>query len=269
MVGVRERVKMKLFDSHIHLIQYREQEIETICEDPQIEGIVAVSMNAEETTALIPWKEKYPDKIRLGAGYHPEQEIRDVELLFHWMKQHWTQLDLVGEVGLPYYLRREALRKGEAFDDKRYEDLLARFLQFSQDYQLPVALHAVRQDVNKVYDLLQDFQIPTIHFHWLKADRSILQLLANQGMYISFTPDIIYNQETREVAKYYPMDLILIETDGPWEYEGCFGQRTMPWIMERTIHELAFIRQLSVDQLVDQFHRNSNKCYPVRNKRKW
>lgn len=87
-------------------------------------------------------------------------------------------------------------------------------------------------------------------------------------MYVSFTPDLLYNQETREIASYYPLDLILIETDGPWEFEGCFqGQRTMPWMMERTIHELAQIRQIQVDELTNQIFQNSIRCYPVQNKR--
>lgn len=60
----------------------------------------------------------------------------------------------VGEIGLPYYLRRQMAKEGRSLDLDAYVQLLERFLSFAGQYGKPVVLHAVYEDADLACDLL-------------------------------------------------------------------------------------------------------------------
>ncbi|MNN47908.1 putative deoxyribonuclease YcfH [compost metagenome] len=60
--------------------------------------------------------------------------------------------------------------------------------------------------------------------------------MIDRGYHISFTPDILYEPEIRDLARRYPPELVMAETDGPWPFEGPFaGRPTHPAM----IHDVA------------------------------
>lgn len=70
-----------------------------------------------------------------------------------------------------------------------------------------------------------------------------MKRLAEAGYFISFTPDLLYEPEIEAIARYYPLDLIMAETDGPWPFEGPFARlRTTPLWVEHVIRRLAEIK---------------------------
>lgn len=168
----------------------------------------------------------------------------------------------VGEVGLPYYSRQEAAERGEVLDEAGYVRLLERFVAFAARHDLPIVLHAVYEDADTACDLLERHGVRRAHFHWFKGSAETVERMIALGYYISFTPDIRYEDEIRELALRYPADQVMSETDGPWPFEGPFaGQPTHPSMTADVCREWAALRGLSEAEAQAILLANANRFY--------
>jgi TatD DNase family protein len=250
-------VKIMIFDAHIHLEKYTDEEIDDILRDPNLMGVLAVSMDFVSSQRTLQLKEKYPKKIFAACGFHPEQPPQAIENLLEWIGLHNDQIDAIGEIGLPYYRRREAMNKGEPWNEAIYHEILLMMLEVAKQLKKPVVLHGVREDVEQILSYLDLYNLNQAHFHWIKASKKTIKKLAERGYYVSFTPDLFYKSEVREIATMYPLERILVETDGPWPFDGPFaGQRTKPHMVSDVIGELAKLRGMKARDLQEIVNRN-------------
>ena len=98
-----------MFDSHIHLDQYSESQIRHIIQNPKLAGVLAVATDLASSQRLLALKQQFPH-IHIAAGFHPEQPLpspTEQRQLFEWIAKNHQDLTACGEVGLPYYLKRE------------------------------------------------------------------------------------------------------------------------------------------------------------------
>ncbi len=232
-----------MIDAHIHLEQYARPDVESILgELPEmgIEALVAVSMNLDSCIRTELLAAQYPAVVRPAYGFHPEQPLptkEELAVLMEWIgSRPADDFIAVGEIGLPYYSRAEALARGEAFEMEPYIELLDTLLGLAARLGKPVVLHAVYEDALIACDLLEKHGIELAHFHWFKGPEAAITRMMARGYFISFTPDILYEPDIQELARRYPPELVMAETDGPWPFEGVFaGRPTHPSM----IHDVA------------------------------
>jgi TatD DNase family protein len=255
-------------DAHIHLDMYEELDvIEMLSNLPrtQIQGLVAVSRHLESCKATETWSNRYPNLVHAAYGYHPEQDVagkEEREQLFEWILQHASQMVAIGEVGLPYYRRQEANEKGLIFELEPYLELLDRFITMSASLHKPIVLHAVYEDADLVCDLLERHRVKQAHFHWFKGSKQTVQRMISKGYYISITPDVLYETDIRQLVAQYPIELMMVETDGPWPFEGPFeGMRTHPVMIINVIKEIAKIKHLSEQEAAAALMYNTRQFY--------
>jgi len=221
-----------MIDAHIHLEQYDAETIQQMLKElPErgIEALLAVSMNLESCLRTERLVQRFPDIIKPAYGFHPEQPLPkedELKTLLEWIENRAGKFAAIGEIGLPYYSRLEAHERGEEFDSEPYIVVLDTFLGLAAKLQKPVVLHAVYEDALIVCDLLEKHEIHRAHFHWFKGPEEAVRRMIANGYYISFTPDIVYEPEIQELARRYPPELVMAETDGPWPFEGPFAGRT-------------------------------------------
>jgi len=120
---------------------------------------------------------------------------------------------------------------------KPYIQLLDELLGLAARLDKPVVLHAVYEDALIACDLLEKHGIQRAHFHWFKGPEEALLRMIKNGYYISFTPDILYEPEIQALARRYPVELVMAETDGPWPFEGPFSGRVTHPAMIRNVTE--------------------------------
>lgn len=280
----------KLADTHIHLEQYDPQQAARMLREFQDEGgtfVVAVSMNLESARRTEALAIQYPGVVRPAYGFHPEQPLptpEEEEELFAWMEaraaidagdrstdalagEHASppRMTAVGEVGLPYYSRLEASKRGESLDEDGYVRLLERFVAFAVRHDLPIALHAVYEDADTACDLLERYGVERAHFHWFKGSEATVRRMIANGYRISFTPDILYEKEIRDLARLYPESLVMSETDGPWPFEGPFaGRDTHPSMTADVCREWAQLRELDESAARAVLLDNARRFYTLR-----
>ncbi|WP_374721168.1 TatD family hydrolase [Peribacillus tepidiphilus] len=255
---------MKIIDSHIHFDAYSEEKRQSILSDLQkdgIEALISVSMNMESCKKNLALSTR-DQRIKPAFGFHPEQPLpspQDLEELLLWIQEHVNEMVAVGEVGLPYYTRQE-----QAVDLEKYIEVLERFLILAKKKDKPVILHAVYDDAPIVCDLLEKYRIKKAHFHWFKGDKETITRMIQNRFYVSVTPDVCYEREIQELVLYYPLELLMIETDGPWPFEGPFsGKMTHPAMMHYSVIEIARIKKLPVHVVYEKLRNNTKRFYMI------
>ncbi len=253
-----------IIDAHIHLDQYDEKErvkILSSLEENHVENLIAVSFDMEsclktQTLCLA------DSRIKPAYGFHPEQDIPSFDLLdklFSWMEQQVTNMIAVGEVGLPYYKKLESK---EPLQYKPYIDLLERFIEFASKWKKPIILHAVYEDAATVCDLLEKHGVSSAHFHWFKGDPAVVERMIQNGYFISITPDVLYEEEIQELVKKYPIERMMVETDGPWPFEGQFtGLVTEPKMIYYSIEKIAELKNITTEETERILYENTKMFY--------
>lgn len=259
---------ISLIDAHIHLDKYPKESITNITNSllsSNIDSVISVSMDLASSKDNLTLSQQFPQLVYVACGFHPEQslpsETHQHELI-RWLERHIKEMVAIGEIGLPYYTKMEAIQKGEKFEVQPYIMWLEKLLQLAKKYDKPVVLHAVYEDADIVCDLLDEYDIKQAHFHWFKGSTKTLQRMARRGYYISFTPDILYEEEIQEIALHYPIEQVMLETDGPWPFEGPFaGQMTHPSMIHESASLYAQLCQRSLDEVCTQIRLNTKKFY--------
>ena len=257
-----------IIDAHLHLDLYEQEEREALLNSLGafgVKGLVAVSMHLDSCRSLLALKRRTDQPIYPAFGYHPEQALPDAseeEQLFRWIRDHREEMYAIGEVGLPYYARLEAGKAGRGFDLEPYIRLLERFIRLAAELEKPIVLHAVYEDADIACDLLEKHGVERAHFHWFKGSEETLQRMKERGYFISVTPDIMYKEKTRDIVRAYPLSLLMVETDGPWPFQGPYeGVRTHPGMIRDSIREIAAIHNRSEAETGEALWANTVRFY--------
>ncbi|ESU32714.1 hypothetical protein G3A_09940 [Bacillus sp. 17376] len=258
---------MKVFDAHIHFDKYTERDqnqiIKTLAEE-KVEGMITVSMNLLSSKENLRLADHHPN-IYPAFGYHPEQPLptdNEVGELLNWIESNKEKMVAVGEVGLPYYLRNKA--KGSRFPYRGYVEVLEQFIVLAKKLDKPIILHAIYDDASAVCDLLEKHNLRKAHFHWFKGDKKTMERMVENEYFISFTPDILYEIETREVAEFYPLHMTMPETDGPWPFEGIFQDKlTQPSMVHHVVQQIAAIKKVRVEDVYNSLYNQVKSFYQI------
>ncbi|RIX49904.1 TatD family deoxyribonuclease [Paenibacillus nanensis] len=259
-------------DAHIHLDKYTVEERDRLLEEAFREGVatvVAVSMDLASSKINAELARRYPGSVHPAYGFHPEQEppsAQERERLLTWIRERHTagEAFAIGEVGLPYYMRTEREAAGKTFDETAHLELLESFVRLAAELDCPIVLHAVYEDADKAYELLRRYNVSSAHFHWFKGSMQTVERLIEAGYFISLTPDVVYEPEIIALAKRYPLELMMTETDGPWPHEGPFaGQSTKPPMVKRVAAEIARLKGLPLAEAETALLRNAKRFYRI------
>ncbi|MBN8192620.1 TatD family hydrolase [Bacillus sp. NTK074B] len=257
--------KTSLIDSHIHLDLYKQAEREKILRELElysVKAVISVSFHIESSQFNIEVAREDP-RVKPAAGYHPEQDLPgeiDVQQLLDFIGAHHQEIVAIGEVGLPYYKMKEE----PSLPLEPYVELLERFIIQSKQLDKPIILHGIYEHAPIICDLLEKHSIEKAHFHWYKGDMATTERMINNGYMISVTPDVLYEEEIQELVKMYPLDGLMVETDGPWRFGGVFLERmTHPGLMHRSVEKIAQIKGLSELTVYNHLFRNTKGFYRI------
>jgi TatD DNase family protein len=256
---------MKIIDAHIHLDRYKNKEIEFMLEGSDwIEALLSVSFDLESCKRNLQLSRKY-HKVKPAFGFHPEQSLpteNEHSRLIEWMSLHRTEMIAVGEVGLPYYLRKD--KKVSRIQYSQYIEQLETFIVIAKKWDKPIVLHAVYDDAPIVCDLLEKHSVKKAHFHWFKGDEKTVKRMIENGYYISVTPEIVYKEKIQTLVQTYPLEQIMIETDGPWPFEGPFsGKMTHPEMLKKSIFMMAKIINISETEVSERVLVSTKTFYLI------
>ncbi|MGE8203825.1 TatD family hydrolase [Heyndrickxia sp. NPDC080065] len=254
-----------IIDAHIHLDLYNDDERKSILremEKHKVEALISVSQHLTSAEANMALHQE-DKRIKPAFGFHPEQALPDEQELAdlqHFIEKHQKEMIAVGEVGLPYYLRQEH----KEVPIEPYIEILEFFIQQAVSLKKPIVLHAVYEDAPIVCDLLEKYSYAKAHFHWFKGDQITIEQMSRNGYFISITPDVLYEKEIQQLVNQYPLSQIMVETDGPWPFEGPFqNNMTHPKMIHQTIEQIASIKGMALQEVYSILYENTKRFYSI------
>ena len=213
---------MTLLDAHIHLIDdeymdYRHHIFRTLNEL----GIKACSVTIDTDSlrkSLRCFDISTRGTVFLFAGIHPEKAANeDVQLFYDVFNNNIDCIYGIGEIGLdPVYISRD-----RGISDKQLE-IFNRMLGLAEKSRKPVSVHS-RGSLHQVLETLKTYNLGRVLLHWFEGSKKQLATTADMDLFVSYGPSLIYSGEKKALLRKSRRDRILVETDGPVRYRGCFN----------------------------------------------
>jgi len=226
-----------------------------------VEAIIAVGSDAADSARALDLARTQAD-VFATAGTHPHQAGRVAE-------EDWTRLEELlqlpevvacGEIGLDYHY--------DFADRADQRAVFARQLELAAPLGKPLVIHC-REALDDTVGLMTDVgwrDRPAV-FHCFSGGPEEAEVIAGHGWRLSFTGLVTYKSAgpAREVARRYPADLLMIETDSPYlapvPLRGRFPNE--PANLPHTARFLAELRGVAVEELIEQTTANARAFFGI------
>jgi TatD DNase family protein len=196
-----------MYDTHCHLDLYPDPY--QVASATEMAGVttIAVTNLPSAYFAAKPHMHRFRS-LKLAIGLHPllvnEHSSQEKQLFQDGLRE----TRFVGEVGLDFS------RQGMATKAKQIESF--RFvLQQLKDTKRFVTLHSRRAE-DTVLELLNEYHVRPVVFHWYSGSLKILEDIATAGHYFSVNTSMLTSKSGQKIIKHIPETQILTETDGPF-----------------------------------------------------
>ncbi|HIC98249.1 MAG TPA: TatD family deoxyribonuclease [Pyrodictiaceae archaeon] len=235
-------------DVHAHLYEYDYGFIVNLLETYPNLVIVAVSDDLESSKKTLELAQHFPSRIIPCLGLHPwevgkrdspvEEAKKIVELALD------AKVACLGEIGL------DTKFVGHTIELQR--QVFNVFLEAARDYNLFLNLHTAGT-WEEVYRLLYHYDIKYANFHWYTGPLSLLPQLRESNYTISINPAIRIQRKHRQIVSVADLDMMLTESDAPYEYKGLMLK---PSDVIDVVEEIARIKGLDIYSIAYEFTNN-------------
>ena len=208
---------MGLIDSHAHLtypeFEGRMEDVLTRCRVAGVDRVITIGTSLPDARKAIELAEQNLTRIHAAVGFHPHEADKVAEADLAAMAELWEQKWVVafGEMGLDYHY--------DFADRGNQKRVFTRQLELAQGRGKPLIIHC-REALEDAVAMLVDcgFANRLVVFHCFTGTRAEADRIAEHGWRISFTGIVTFpkSDELQEIAKRYPADQLMVETDSPY-----------------------------------------------------
>lgn len=247
-----------LIDSHAHLTHSgMHLDLEGMLERAQTAGISEIyniSTDVEELERGFELASKYPwiKNICATTPHDVEKQgERDFEIIANYARA--GKLDAIGETGLDYYYTHSPKELQQHF--------LRSYFELATETKLPVVIHC-RDAFEDFFSLLDDCYQGKGVLHCFTGTLEEAKQVIDRGWFLSLSGIVTFkkSEELKEVAKYVPLDQLVIETDTPYLAPMPYrGKTNEPAYIVHTAKLIAKIKEISLDELAKATTMNAKK----------
>lgn len=260
---VKETLNMILVDSHCHLdcLNYQSKSVEEVLNEAQQRGVnhcLSVATTLSGYQAMYQLLAPYFDHISLSCGMHPlnlADELFDLKLFRQLANDE--KVVALGETGLDYYYQQDnVVQQKQAFIEH---------IHLGNELKKPIIVHT-RQARKDTLDIIKSENPYAGVLHCFTEDIDTARQLLDLGFYISFSGIVTFKnaEELRSVAKFVPLDRLLIETDSPYLAPVPYrGKENQPANVRQVAEYLATLKGVSLEVLADKTTKNFSRLFAV------
>lgn len=213
---------------------------------------MGISVDLDDHIALAEIARRHND-VGYSVGVHPCEDAAVMQRATTEYLIELAQAEKVwalGETGLDYYHSTDFVTEQKA--------CFARHIHASQHVKKPVVVHT-RAAKHDTLDIIRAEKSTHGILHCFTEDLETAKAVLDCGYYISFSGIISFKnaQDLRDVAKYVPLDRLLIETDSPYLAPVPYrGKSNEPKYVPHVAAALAAIYGCSVESLGQKTTQN-------------
>lgn len=253
-----------LIDSHAHLYdeRYDEDRDEMIkkFQEDNLELVINIGADLESSKDSVLLSEKY-DTIYAAVGVHPhdakEMDDSSIDILRELSKQ--GKVVAIGEIGLDYHY------------DNSPRDIQKQWfkeqIDLAKELNLPIIVHS-RDASQDVFDIIKQAQDGTLRgvIHCFSESVEMAEEYIKLGFYISLGGPVTFKNAKvpKEVAKYVPLDRLLIETDSPYLTPHPHrGKRNEPKNVRYVAEEISYLKEMPYEKLKEITNENTKRLFRI------
>lgn len=256
-------IKM-LFDTHTHFDDERYDEDREIMIQKSFDEGVKLMLNAgadmESSRAGILLGQKYP-YIYSSVGVHPHDAANmseeNIQELLKLAKE--PKVVAVGEIGLDYYYDNSPRELQKYW--------FRRQIQMAKEASLPIIVHD-RDSHEETINILREEGASSCGgvLHCFSGSVEMAKIILDMDFYISLGGVVTFKNAKKmvEVAKYIPLDKLLIETDAPYlTPEPYRGTRNYSGLVKLVAEKIAEIRGISYEEIANITYENGKRLFRI------
>lgn len=249
-----------MIDSHTHLdderFDYDRDIVISNLEENGINRVYNIGADIESSRTTVELANMY-ENIFAVVGVHPHSASEyndDIERELIELAKN-PKVRAIGEIGLDYYYDNSP-RDIQVEVFKKQIDLANRL-------NLPIVIHS-RDASQETFDIVKESieKYPELKFliHCFSQSVEMMKEYVKLGCYIALGGAVTFKNaiNPKEVAKVVPLDRLLLETDCPYMAPVPMrGKRNEPMFIKHTAKEIALIRGMKVQELVEITDKNT------------
>ena len=253
-----------MIDVHCHLDHMENPA--AVVQEARERGMRAVFTSAadpRELAELLALQRDYRGFLYVCAGFHPhivnEYADAEIEKYITMIKNASVDIAAIGEIGLEYRGKYDALRQ---------QDVFKRFIDVAIDFKKPIVIHC-REAWNDCPRILAAKKAPRVIFHCYSGTDDISRfILTHPAWYISFATNAAYTKSHPRLMKNVPLSRMLLETDAPWldpEHPPGKEQKLVnrPWKIEHTAKVAAAVKEVTKEEVLAQTAQNALHVFGI------
>ncbi len=250
-----------MIDTHIHLghEQYDEDLAEVIASAKLsgVESVVLIGCDKPSIERAINVHEQYQEFTKLAVGWHPTDVKTWTEDSLNYIEEIALKYNVVaiGEIGLDYYW----------YPEEKEEQIVIfrKQIELAKKLNLPIIIHA-RDAYEDCYNILKEYApISGVMHSYADLGENAMRFV-DLGLMIGLSGPITFKNghQQKAAAQIVPLDKLLLETDGPYLTPVPYrGKRNRPEYIEYVAEEIAFNKQISKQEVIDQTTINAKKLF--------
>ena len=224
-----------------------------------ISRIVNIGSSLDACKRTLELMDKY-DFIYGAIGVHPCDSDELTEESLSWVKQvsSHEKCVAIGEIGLDYYWDEP--------DRDIQKKWFIRQMDIAREVKLPIVIHS-RDAAKETIDVMTAQRAQEIGgvVHCYSYSKELAKTFLDMGFYFGIGGVVTFSngKKLKEALEYIPMDRIVTETDSPYLAPVPFrGKRNDSTKLPYVIEEIATIKNISVDEVMQICKENAYKLYP-------
>ncbi len=241
---------MEYYDMHCHLSEFSDSEIDGILNSLKGLTVVAVSEDLASFRRTLDLAQSYGRRVVPCAGFHP-WSLRN-----HSIDEAWELLaeaqragvTCIGEVGLDLKFMDRSTLEPQLKVFRAYARLAAELRAFLNVHS-PEAWDLALAEASSL-------GVEKVMFHWYTGPLNLIGPITSRGYFISINAALKVQRKSVAVATAVPLDNMVFETDGPYNYHGL---RLVPLMLPELSAQVASLRGLSVNELMERVNTNSRR----------
>lgn len=253
---------VKLFDTHVHLNaeQFKDDYEEVIqrAHETGVQYMVVVGFDDETIPLAIQIAEQY-EHIYAAVGWHPVSAIDFKNEHLDMLKQlsSHPKVVAIGEMGLDYYW--------DTSPKDIQEVVFKKQIRLAKEVNLPIIIHN-RDATADVIRILEEENAQDIGgvMHCFNGSVAEMNRCLDLNFHISFAGPVTFKnaKALKEVVKVAPLNRIFIETDAPYLAPHPYrGKRNEPALVKLVAEEIASLKGLSYEEVVEQTTKNARQFF--------
>ena len=252
---------MKLINTHSHVNMLREfspdKALESCCKKEII--TIIPSSSPKDIFEVDGFVRQYDD-VYGYAGVFPEEvkdftdkTLSDMENII----KNNPKIIGIGEIGLDYYW------------DKTYielqKEVFIKQIEFANQMNLPLNIHSRDAHFDTLEILKKHNKNSVAIMHCFSGSLEFARECIKEGIYISLGGVVTFKnaKKTKQVAAEIPLEYLLLETDDPYLTPVPYrGKENQPAYVEYVAQEIAKLRGITFDEVVQKTTGNALKIFP-------